>query len=711
MSNIQIDVDSDGVAVLTIDMNDKPMNVLDEQLGIDLSAAVEQVVADDRVIGAVVTSGKSAFMAGADLKWLGSIAFGERPPIAQFADEIGMFSRSLRRLETCGKPFAAAINGTALGGGLELALACHHRVCVADPRAKLGLPEVTVGLLPGAGGTQRLPRLIGIKAALPLMLQGRHLSPEKALAAGFIDAVVPAAELVDTAKAWVRSGAAAQQPWDVKGFKVPGGAGGLDARVVPFFMGSNAMAQEKSLHNYPAVQAILSCVYEGTQVPMDAGLSIENQYFTKLFYDPVAGNMIRSLFIYKGRADKLVRRPADVPRRKVTKLGVIGAGMMGAGVAYVAAKAGIQVVLLDRELASAEKGKQYAAKIEGKKLARGRTTQAKIDALLARVHPTVDYADLDACELVIEAVFERRDIKADVTAKAEAVISSDAVFASNTSTLPITGLAEASSRPHRFVGLHFFSPVDKMPLVEVIVGEQTGDEALAWGLDFVKQIRKTPIVVSDGRGFYTSRTCGAYLNEGQTMLLEGVSPVLIENAAKLAGMPVGPLALADEVAMDLGLKIRNQTKADLGEAYEDDSGFAVLSTMNELGRFGRKAGAGFYDYDAGGKTLWSGLSELYPVAEDQPDVEVLKQRLLMIQALEAARCMDEGVLRYAEDADVGAILGLGFPPYTGGPLAYVDMVGAQTFVDRCDAFVEALGVRFTPPASLRALAESGGRWH
>ncbi len=710
MSSIRFDV-ADGVAILTIDMPGKPMNVLDEQFGADLAEAVERVAAADDIVGAVVTSGKPAFMAGADLKWLGRIAFGERPPIAEFADDIGTFSRTLRRLETCGKPFVAAINGTALGGGLELALACHHRVCVADPRTKLGLPEVTVGLLPGAGGTQRLPRLIGLKAAIPLMLQGRHLSPDKALEAGIIHATAAPDALVDVCSTWVREVGTAQQPWDVKGFKVPGGAGGMDPRIVPFLMGANAMAQEKSLHNYPAVQAVLSCVYEGTQVPMDAGLSIENQYFTRLFFDPVAGNMIRSLFIFKGRADKLVRRPADVPRRKVTKLGVLGAGMMGAGIAYVSAKAGMEVVLIDRDLVSAERGKAYTSKVEGKRLARGRTTQAKLDALLSRIRPTTDYSELEGCELVIEAVFENRAIKADVTAKAEAVLGPEAVFASNTSTLPITGLAESSSRPERFVGLHFFSPVDKMPLVEVIVGKQTGDEALAWGLDYVKQIRKTPIVVNDSRGFYTSRTCGAYLNEGQTMLLEGVSPARIESAAKLAGMPVGPLALADEIGMDLGLKIRDQTKVDLGDDFVDDSGFAVVATMNDLGRVGRKAGGGFYSYADGGKRLWSGLAELYPEGETQPATETLKQRFLMVQALEAARCMEEGVLRAAEDADVGAILGLGYPPYTGGPLAYIDGMSPSTFVERCDALAAEHGDRYTPPEGLRERAASGALWH
>ncbi|MFT4623268.1 MAG: 3-hydroxyacyl-CoA dehydrogenase/enoyl-CoA hydratase/3-hydroxybutyryl-CoA epimerase [Myxococcota bacterium] len=711
MQTIRVEVGADGVAVLTIDCPGKPMNVLDESFGDDLSAAIERVASDDAIRGAVVASGKSTFLAGADLKWLSQLAFGDRPPVGEFADAIGRFSRALRRLETCGKPFVAAINGTALGGGLELALACHHRICTDDPRALLGLPEASVGLLPGAGGTQRLPRLIGIKAALPLMLEGRNVGPAKALELGVVHAVLPAAELVEAAREWVIGGGAAVQPWDVRGFKVPGGAGGMDPRIVPLFMGANAMAQDKSLHNYPAVEAILSCVYEGTQVPMDAGLSIENQYFTKLFYDPVAGNMIRSLFVFKGRADKLARRPADVPRRKVTRLGVLGAGMMGAGIAYSAAKAGITVVLIDRDLASAERGKAYSAKIEGKRLAKGRTSQAKLDALLARIRPTTDYAELTGCELVIEAVFENRQIKADVTARAEAVLADDAVFATNTSTLPITGLATASCRPHRFVGLHFFSPVDKMPLVELIVGEQTGDEAVAWGLDFVRQIRKTPIVVNDSRGFYTSRTCGAYLNEGQTMLLEGVTPALIENAGRLAGMPVGPLALADEIGLDLGVKIRDQTKADLGDAFEDGSGFAVLAAMTELGRVGRKAGRGFYDYSDQGKRLWAGLSEIYPRAAEQPAVEVLQQRLLGVQALEAARCMDEGVLRAAEDADVGAILGLGYPPYTGGPLAYIDMEGSAEFVARCDAFVTAYGPRFSPPKGLRALAASGARWH
>jgi len=710
-------LDADGICTLTIDQPGRSMNVIDLVFADQFADAVERAVGDPGAKGILITSGKRDFLAGADL-----IAFEARMeeartrPVEEVYAELTRFTRTLRRLETCGKPVACAINGTALGGGFEIALASHFRVAAANPGAKLGLPEVQVGLLPGAGGTQRLPRLIGIVQALPLLLEGRHLSPEKAKAQGLVHEVVPADGLITAAKTWLLSDRAiAVQPWDVKGFKVPGGAGGMHPGAVQAFMGGNAMLQAKTWHNYPAPEAIMSCVYEGTQLPMDKALAVEAKYFTKLFLGPVARNMIRTLFLNKGKADKLVRRPADVPKATFRKIGMLGAGMMGGAIAYVAASRGIEVVLIDQSQEAADRGKGYAVKLLSGQVAKGRMTQADADIVLGRILPTTDHAALGDVDYVIEAVFENREIKADVTRKAEAAMPARAIFGTNTSTLPITGLAEASVRPDRFIGIHFFSPVDKMPLVEIIRGARSGDEALAVTLDLVQALGKTPIVVNDGRGFFTSRFCGAYINEGQTLLLEGVNPALIENAGKLAGMPVGPLALADETAIDLAYKIFAQWKKDLGDAFVPGSGAEVTRRMiEEFNRPGRKGAKGFYDYpEHGEKRLWPDLGRHWPQKPEaeQPDVEEVKMRLLYAQALDAVRAMEDGVLTSPEDGDVGAILGLGYAPWSGGPFSLIDTVGVDAFVSRCDALADRYGDRFRPPARLREMASAGSRFY
>jgi len=573
-----------------------------------------------------------------------------------------------------------------------------------NPKTRIGLPEVQVGLLPGAGGTQRLPRLIGIREALPLMLEGRHLGAAKAVELGICHELASDIdEMMEKARVWLLETGDPVAPWDKKGFKVPGGAGGMHPATVQAFMAGNAMVAEKTQHNYPSPIAIMSCVYEGTQLPIDKGLKIELQYFTRLLSGPVARNMIRTLFVDKGAADKLVRRPAGVDKSKVEKLGVLGAGMMGAGIAYVSASAGQQVVLLDTELESAEKGKSYSRTLLEKRIARGKMSEPDAAAILERIHTTTDYADLEGCDLVIEAVFEDRKIKAEVTARTEAVIPSSAIFASNTSTLPITGLAEASSRPEQFIGIHFFSPVDKMPLVEVIVGKKTGDEAIARALDYIQQIRKTPIVVNDSRGFYTSRCFSTYVREGMELLSEGVKPALIENAARMAGMPVGPLAVHDEVTIDLSYKIMKQTQKDMGEAYvasaADD---VIVRFVEEFKRPGKRFGAGFYDYPEGSKkSLWPGLADAFPPAETQPTVAEIQQRLLYIQSLETARCMEEGVVTETVDADIGSVFGWGFPPWSGGTLSYIDTVGIERFISECERLTRELGPRFDPPAWLR----------
>ena len=523
---------------------------------------------------------------------------------------------------------------------------------------------------------------------------------------------MPAADLLAAAKKWLTSPAAkAVQPWDEKSFKVPGGAGGMNPNAVQTFIAGNAMLRDKTQGNYPAAQAIMSCVYEGTSVPIDLGLKIEAKYFVSLLRGDVAPNMIRTLFVNKGKADKLARRPAGVPKAQFKKIGMLGAGMMGAAIAYVAATNGIEVVLVDRDMEAAERGKGYAKKLVDGAVSKRRMTPADGEALLARIHPAVDFAALADVDYIIEAVFEDKDIKADVTKRVEAVIRPGVIFGSNTSTMPITGLAEASSRPEKFIGIHFFSPVDKMPLVEIIRGKETGDEALAVTLDLVQAIKKTPIVVNDGRGFFTSRFCGCYIAEGEIMLTEGIPAALIEGAGKLAGMPVGPLSLADEVAIDLGWKIHKATEAALGDAYKPNAAVPVMETMYvNNGRAGRKNGKGFYDYpEKAPKTLWHGLADLYPPKAESlwPSVDELKKRLLYAQALDAVRCMEEGVLTAAEDGDVGGIMGLGFAPYTGGPISLVDTVGIAKFIEECEALAKKYGERFSPPKLLRDMAAKG----
>ena len=708
MKTIDFTIDADGIAVLTVDVKDKPMNVITPEFIQDIAKAADKISTDDKIKGAVVTSGKDSFMAGADLKDLVA-NFEQRTDAAEVYSWCRKLQQAYRKLETCGKPVAAAINGTALGGGLELALACHYRVVGNNPKTRLGQPEVQIGLMPGAGGTQRLLRLMGIEAALRMNTEGRHIAPEKALEMGFVDEVVEPEKEVTAAKAWVQATDTIDAPWDRKGFKVPGGAGLMHPAAVQTQIIGAALMQKMTNHNYPAPLAIMSATYEGSVLPMDKALDVESKYFTQLLMDPTSRNMTRTLFLNKGAADKLVRRPEGPEKRPVTKLGILGAGMMGAGVAYVSAYAGMQVVLLDMSKDDAEKGKDYSRNLLQKRIDRGRMDADKAADILDRIATTDSYDELAGCELVIEAVFEDVDIKADVTAKTEAVISADSIFASNTSTLPITGLAKASQRPEQFIGIHFFSPVDKMPLVEVIVGEKTGDVAIAQALDYIQQIRKTPIVVNDSRGFYTSRVFGTYSKEGITMLAEGINPALIENVAKHAGMPVGPLAVTDEVTLELSHHVMTQTKKALGDAYVASAADDVIGKfVEDLDRKGKRFGKGFYDYPEGEKKrLWPDLAEHYPRAEEQPDPEEVRQRILYVQAIETVRCLDEGVLTHPADADIGSIFGWGYPPYTGGTISFIETEGLEHFVSEADRLAEAYGERFAVPESLRSMAEKG----
>ena len=713
MPNLTLARGEDGIAVITWDMPGRSMNVMnDASLG-EFAAAVDGALSDSETEGVVVTSGKPAFIAGADLEWLEALmASGETEDvrIRSLFDRFMDLHRLFRRIETAKKPFVAAINGTALGGGFEICLACHRRIATEDPRALLGLPEAKVGLFPGIGGTQRYLRMLGALEALPLLLEGTYLSPAQALARGLVDEVAPTAELVARAKDWIRAAPAEAlvKPWDKPGFIIPG----ADPRTlagVQAFSAANAMQRAKTYGNYPALDAIQSVVYRGMLVPIDTALRIETEAFVRLTLDPRARNMVRTQFINLQQANKLARRPAAVARKRFSRIDVLGAGLMGSGIAHVAARAGIDVVLLDVNAEAAERGLDHIRRQQQTAVDRGRIPEAEARAIVARVQPVADYERLAGAELVIEAVFENREVKAEVTRRAEAVLRSEAVFASNTSTLPITGLAQASARPERFIGLHFFSPVERMPLVEIIRGERTGEEALAWSMDFVRQIGKTPIVVNDSRGFYTSRVFGTYTREAVLMLAEGVRPALIENGGKSAGMPMAPLALSDEVAISLIHQVAVQTAKDLGDKYRPTGADRLIAEMVERqNRPGRRAGKGFYDYPADGpKRLWPGLSGLAPEAATQPSLDDVKTRYLAIQALEAARCLEENVVTDPADADVGALLGWGFAPWTGGPLSYIDMLGTRPFVELCDRLAQQHGPRFLPNAMLRDLARQG----
>jgi 3-hydroxyacyl-CoA dehydrogenase / enoyl-CoA hydratase / 3-hydroxybutyryl-CoA epimerase len=718
-TNFTFDLDPDGIALVTWNMPGRSMNVIDLAVLEELSAIVERVASDAAIKGAVITSGKEAFSGGADLTMLEALnqtfagmvrSQGEEAATATLFEESRRASVLFRRIETCGKPWVAAINGTAMGGAFELCLACHHRVAADDPKTRVGLPEVKVGLFPGAGGTQRVARMMAPADALQMLLKGDQLRLDRAKGMKLIDAVVPAAELVAAAKAWIKAGGKAVAPWDVDGFKLPGGPVYSKAGMM-VFPPANAIYRRETYDNYPAARAILQCVYEGLQLPMDAALRVESRWFARILRSPQAAGMIRTLFVSMQELNKGARRPAQVPPQTFGKVGILGAGFMGRGIAYATAQAGIDVVLIDQDQASAEEGKAHANKLITDQINKGRAKSADRDALLARITATADYGALAGCDLVIEAVFEKREIKTEVIARAEAVIGPDTVLGSNTSTLPISSLAAQSQRPSNFIGIHFFSPVERMMLVEIILGERTGDEALATALDYVRAIKKTPIVVNDSPGFYTSRVVGMYLREGHLMLTEGIPAAMIENVGRMAGMPVGPLALNDEVAVDLAWKILSAAEEDGREV--DPRQKALLDQMvNRHGRHGRKNRKGFYDYpESGPKRLWPGLEELYPrrLSADELDanpglVQELKERFLVIQALETARILEEKCLTDVREADVGSILGFGFAPFSGGTLSYIDQMGTKRFIELCKRLEKKHGPRFKPSKLLIDMA-------
>jgi len=699
---IKVDTDSQNIAVISFEVTDKPMNVVNENFLNEFSDAIKGAISNQNTSGVIITSNRPEFIAGADLELITKIK--DAKECYALTDR---FHKLFRKLETSGIPFVAAINGTALGGGYEVALACHYRVALQSSKTKIGLPEVTLGLLPGGGGTQRLSRMLGIQNSLPFLLQGKTLSPEKALKAGLIDDIAQTKEeMISKAKAWIIENPKPTQPWDDKKFRLPGGEvqSPKGYQVLP---AATAMLTEKTFGNFPAAKLILRCLYEGLQVPFDLSLKVEARHFAKAVLSTEARLMIRSLFYSMNECNKGAARP-DVKISPIKKVGILGAGMMGAGIAYSSAKAGIEVILKDIGQETAEKGKAYSASLLDKTIEKGRATPEDKEKLLALITPTTDPNAVKDCDLIIEAVIEDRDIKAAVTKETEAVTGENSIFASNTSTLPITGLAKASMRPQNFIGLHFFSPVDKMPLVEIIMGEESSPEALAACIDYTRQIKKTPIVVNDGRGFYTSRCFTTYIIEGICALTEGVNPSLIEMAGKAAGMPVGPLSIADEVSIDLIYHILKQTAEDLGEDQVEPNTYKVATKfVTELKRLGRKNKQGFYDYpEDGPKHLSPILSKLFPVKEDQPSLEHLKRRFLTIQTLETARCLEEKILTHPRDADIGSILGWGFPPYTGGSLSYVEWRGLHNFRTDCKELEKKYGPRFKAPRNITSLDES-----
>ncbi|MBE0414231.1 3-hydroxyacyl-CoA dehydrogenase NAD-binding domain-containing protein [Yoonia sp.] len=719
MTDFTLKTNADGVAVITWDTVGKSMNVMNQQGFTDLETLIDQALADDAVKGIVITSGKDTFAGGMDLNIIAKMkdSAGDDPARGLFDGVMGMHA-ILRKIERAGmdpktnkggKPIAAALPGTALGIGLEIPLACHRIFAADNPKAKIGLPEIMVGIFPGAGGTTRLVRKLGAMGASPLLLEGKLNDPQGAKRAGVIDDVV--ADPVAAAKEWVLSNPTIVKPWDEKGYKMPGGAPYHPAGFMTF-VGASAMVNGKTQGVYPAAKALLSAVYEGALVPFDTALKIEARWFTNVLMNPSSGAMIRSLFINKEALEKGANRP-DAPDQKVKKVGVIGAGMMGAGIALVSALAGIQVVLIDAKQEAADKGKSYTADYMDKGIARKKVTEDKKAAVLGLINATTDYAALTGCDLIVEAVFEDPGVKAEVTKNVQAVTGPDCIFATNTSTLPITELAKASQDPTKFIGIHFFSPVDKMMLVEIIKGRDTGDLAVAKALDYARQIRKTPIVVNDARFFYANRCIIPYINEGIRMVKEGVAPALIENAAKLVGMPLGPLQLVDETSIDLGVKIAKATKAALGDAYPDGAVDEVLFWMADQNRLGRKSNAGFYTYDEKGKRsgLWQDLAAQYPVADDQPDVITVQHRLLFAQVLEAVRALEDGVLEDIREGDVGAILGWGFAPWSGGPFSWLDIIGAPYAAERCDQLTAQFGDRFKTPDLLREMADKGQEFY
>lgn len=715
MTDFTLTKETNGIATIIWDCEGKAMNIMTIDALQALNGLIDTALADDAIKGIIITSAKPDFAAGMDLNVLGAMTShaGHTPANALFSAISGIHAM-LRKIERAGmdpqtnrggKPIASVLPGTALGIGYELPLATHRIFAATNPKAKIGLPEIMIGIFPGAGGTTRLTRKMGAMAAAPYLLEGKTLSPQKAKSAGLVDVVCddPMAE----ARAWVLQAKDADlvKPWDAKGYKMPGGTPYHPAGFMTF-VGASAMINAKTQGAFPAAKALLSTVYEGALVDFDTALKIEARWFTNILMNPSSSAMIRSLFVNKTALEKGAVRPQGIADQSVKTVGVLGAGMMGAGIALVSAMAGIKVILIDQQQQAADRGKAHSANYMDKGIKRGKATAEKKAAVLELITATTDYAALKDADLIIEAVFEDPTIKAGVTKAVEEVIPADCIFASNTSTLPISDLAKASGRPDQFIGIHFFSPVERMALVEIIKGKQTGDRAVAKALDYVRQIRKTPIVVNDARFFYANRCIIPYINEGIRMVSEGVAPALIDNAARMLGFPVGPLQLVDETSIDLGAKIARATKAAMGNAYPDGAVDDVIFKMEDQGRLGRKVKAGFFAYDENGKRLgyWDGLGDHYPLSATQPELTDVQHRLMFAQVLEAVKALEEGVLMDIREGDVGAILGWGFAPWSGGPLSWLDMLGTPYAAERCDQLQAAFGDRFGCPSLLREMA-------
>lgn len=706
-NTIKWDSDADGIVTLTLDDPTGSANVMNEHYKESMHKAVQRLLAEkDSITGVVITSGKKTFFAGGDLKAM--ITAGPENAGEIFA-EVEEIKADLRALETLGKPVVAAINGAALGGGLEIALACHRRIAADVKGSAIGLPEVTLGLLPGGGGVARTVRMFGIQNAFVNVLsQGTRFNPKKAKDAGLVDELVAGADdVVPAAKAWIKANPEAHtQPWDAKGYKMPGGtpASPALAAILPSF--PSLLRTQLKGAPMPAPRAILAAAVEGAQVDFDTATRIESRYFTSLVTGPVAKNMIQAFFFDLQAINAGGSRPADIGKTPITKIGILGAGMMGAGIAYVSAKAGFDVVLKDVTIEAANKGKAYSEKIEAKALERGKTTEEKSKALLGRITPTADAGDFAGVDFVVEAVFESQELKHTVFQEIEDIVEPNAILGSNTSTMPITGLATGVKRQDDFIGIHFFSPVDKMPLVEIIRGEKTSDEALARVFDYTLAIGKTPIVVNDSRGFYTSRVIGTFINEALAMLGEGVEPASIEHAGAQAGYPAPPLQLSDELNLELMHKIAVATRKgveDAGGVHVPHPAEAVVGKMIEAGRPSRLSGAGFYSYVDGKRTqIWPGLRELFSSGTAEPPLQDMIDRMLFAEALETQKCFDEGVITTTADANIGSIMGIGFPAWTGGAAQFIAGYpgGRAAFVVRAKELAQRYGDRFNPPASL-----------
>jgi 3-hydroxyacyl-CoA dehydrogenase / enoyl-CoA hydratase / 3-hydroxybutyryl-CoA epimerase len=704
---IHYQMDDQHIVTLTMDMPGRTANVITAEFGAALITTLHRLQSETNLAGVILTSAKKTFMAGGDLDWL-----YQALDAAEIFDSSEQLKAGLRQLETVGKPVVAAINGTALGGGLEVALACHRRIALDDERIKIGFPEVTLGLLPGGGGVTRLPRMIGLQEAFPFLMEGKQVSPAAAKSAGIIDAVAATVEeMMAAAKAWILANPQVSQPWDQRGYRMPGGDPN-HPRVAQMVAVAPAMLKKKTYGNYPAPEAIMATAVSGAVVEFETASRIESRAFAQLATGQVAKNMINTFWFQLNQINAGANRPADMPHQPTKKVGVLGAGMMGHGIAYVSAYAGMDVVLKDVSQKNAEAGKAAVAGLLQKRVAQGKLRGELRDEILNRIQPTATAVDLRGCDLIIEAVFEDRALKAKVTQEAEAEIGETAVFASNTSTLPITGLAAQSTRPANFIGLHFFSPVHKMKLVEIICGQETSPDTLAKAFDYVLKIRKIPIVVNDSRGFYTSRVFGTYVREGMALLGEGQHPRGIESAGLQAGMPVGPLALSDEVSLSLMMHIREQTQTDLaaaGQTIPDHPADVVLAKMvKEYGRLGKAHGAGFYAYEGNGrKQLWPDLQTRFPLQGDKLPQQEMIDRLLFVQAIETVRCYEEGVLTTVADANIGSIFGWGFAPFKGGTLQFINDYGVADFVTRSQELAEKYGNRFRPPARLVEMAAAG----